>query len=114
VLASAGLFGAISYSVSRRTQEFGVRMALGAARAQVLLLVLRQGLQLSAAGVALGLLGAAGLTRLLETQLYDVAPADPLTYGIVAAIFLAVGVVASYEPARRATKITPVEALRYE
>lgn len=114
VLASAGLFGAISYSVSRRTQEFGVRMALGAARRQVLFLVLRQGLLLSAAGVALGLVGAMGLTRLLQTQLYDVGAADPLTYAVVAAIFLFVGVVASYEPARRATKIAPVEALRYE
>jgi putative ABC transport system permease protein len=114
VLAAAGLFGAISYSVSRRTQEFGVRMALGAARWQVLSLVLRQSLWLSLSGVALGLAGAVGLTRLLQSQLYDVGSADPLTYAIVAAVFLLVGVVASYEPARRATRIAPVEALRHE
>jgi ABC-type antimicrobial peptide transport system permease subunit len=89
-------------------------MALGAARWQVLSLVLRQSLWLSLSGVALGLAGAVGLTRLLQSQLYDVGSADPLTYAIVAAVFLLVGVVASYEPARRATRIAPVEALRHE
>jgi putative ABC transport system permease protein len=78
----------------------------------VLSLVLRQGLLLSLAGIALGLAGAVGLTRLLQNQLYDVGSADPLTYAIVAGGFLLVSVLASYEPARRATKIAPVEALR--
>jgi predicted permease len=114
LLASAGLFGVVSYSVSQRKQEFGVRMALGAGRGQVLLLVLRQGLLLSAAGVGVGLMGAAALTQLLRSQLYAVEPADPLTYGVVAAVFVLVSLLASYEPARRATNLSPVEALRDE
>ena len=114
LLASAGLFGVISYSVSQRKQEFGVRMALGAGRGQVLRLVLRQGLLLSAVGVGVGLVGAAALTQLLRSQLFAVEPADPLTYGTVAAVFVLVSLLASYEPARRATKLSPLEALRDE
>ncbi len=114
LLASAGLFGVVSYSVSQRRQEFGVRMALGAGRAQVLRLVLRQGLMLSAVGVAFGLIAATGLTQLLRSQLYAVEPADPLTYGLVAGVFVLVSLLASYEPARRATNLSPVEALRNE
>ncbi|MGA2632353.1 MAG: ABC transporter permease [Terriglobia bacterium] len=113
-LAAVGLYGVVAYLVSRRTHEIGIRMALGARRADVLKLVLGQGLRLSAAGAAIGLVAAMAASRLMSSFLYGVRPTDPLCY--VASILVAVSValLASYFPARRAMKVDPVVALRYE
>ena len=117
LLACAGLYGVLSYSVSQRTQEIGIRMALGANRANVLKMILKQGLTLTLIGVALGLAGAYVLTKYLEsltTMLYGVQPRDPLTYGVTAALLTLVALFACLVPARRATKVDPMVALRYE
>lgn len=114
LLAAGGLYGVVSYSVSRRTHEIGIRMALGARQDQVLGQVLRQGLALAAAGLALGL-GAAFLSaRLLDTMLFGVSPRDPVIYGAVAAGLLAIAVLANLAPARRAASVDPMAALRVE
>ncbi|MDP1568656.1 MAG: ABC transporter permease [Vicinamibacterales bacterium] len=112
LLAGVGIYGVMAYSVAQRTQELGVRMALGATPASVFRLVLGQSLRLVLAGVALGLVAAAGLTRLLEALLYDTAPLDPWTFGATALLLVLVSMLASYVPARRGTRIAPVEALR--
>jgi putative ABC transport system permease protein len=114
VLALIGIYGVLAYAVARRTQEIGVRMALGAERRTVLALMLRQGLLVTAVGIGFGLIGAAAATRLLETMLFGVTPADRTTFIAVALTFAAVALCASYVPARRATKINPIVALRTE
>jgi putative ABC transport system permease protein len=111
-LAAVGVYGVMAYSVRERTQEIGVRMALGATSASVFRLVLGQALRLAAIGVAAGLFAAALLTRLLERLLYDVEPLDPSTFVVTALVLLAVATVASYVPARRAMRMAPVDALR--
>jgi predicted permease len=111
-LAAVGIYGVLSYLVSQRTQEIGNRLAVGADRSQVLGMVLRHGLALAAAGVAVGLIGAFALTRLMESLLYQVRPNDPITFVAVAAALLLIALLASLLPARRATRVSPTIALR--
>ena len=114
ILAGVGVYGVMAYSVAQRTQEIGVRMALGATPQSVFTLVIGQALRLVIIGVVTGLLAAGGLTRLLETLLYETEPLDPVTFGATAALLIAVASLASYVPARRGTRVAPVEALRSE
>jgi putative ABC transport system permease protein len=112
VLAAVGVYGVMAYSVRQRTQEIGVRMALGASAASVLRLVLGQAVRLVAIGVAIGLVVAGLLTRLMKSLLYEVEPLDPWTFAVTASVLLLVAIVASYLPARRGMHIAPVDALR--
>jgi hypothetical protein len=114
LLASIGVYGVAAYATACRTREIGVRMALGADRADVLWMILRHGLSLVAIGAALGLIVAAALSRVLARLLFGLPPLDPFTFGGAASLFIAVGVAASCLPAWRATRITAMEALRYE
>jgi len=114
LLAVMGIYGVMSYFVSERTREIGIRVALGAKRGDVLGLVGRMALKLALIGVAVGIALALGVTRLIATFLYGVTPTDPVTYSAVAAVLIAVALLASYIPARRATKVDPMSALRYE
>jgi ABC-type antimicrobial peptide transport system permease subunit len=114
VLACVGLYGLLSYEVTRRTREIGIRMALGARRADLLRLVIKQGLVLALVGTAIGIAGAIATGRLLTTFLYGVKPSDPLTLTIVTLLLIAVAMVAAFIPARRATTVDPMIALRYE
>jgi putative ABC transport system permease protein len=111
-LAAVGVYGVMAYAVRERTQEIGIRMALGATAASVFRLVLGQALRLVLIGVALGLVAAAGLTRLLERLLYDVEPLDPWTFAVTSLVLLAVAAIASFVPARRGMRMAPVDALR--
>jgi predicted permease len=114
VLAAVGLYGVMSYTVSRRTREIGIRMALGAARSSVLWMVLREVAMMAATGIVLGLPVAIGLSRFVESQLYGLSPTDPATLVVAAAVLSAVAMFAGYVPARRATRVDPMLALRYE
>jgi ABC-type antimicrobial peptide transport system permease subunit len=114
LLGAIGIYGVISYMVSLRTREIGVRMALGARADQVRRMVVRQGLVLAAIGAAIGLVGALGMSRLISSLLYGIAPYDPVTLGSVTLGLLVVAAVASWLPAMRAARIDPIEALRSE
>jgi putative ABC transport system permease protein len=113
-MAAVGLYGVIANSVAQRTHEIGVRMALGARSGDVLKLVLGQGLSLVAFGIAMGFGGAFGLMRFVSSLLYGVRPTDPMTLAVAAFILAGVALLASYLPARRAMRVDPVVALRYE
>ena len=113
-LAGIGVYGVLSFSVSQRTQEMGVRVALGAQRSDVLRLVVRQGVTLALVGVAVGVIGAFGITRVIASLLYNVTPGDPVSFIGVALFLTVIAFVASYLPARRATTVDPIVALSNE
>jgi putative ABC transport system permease protein len=113
-LAAIGLYGVVAYSVNQRTQEIGVRMAIGAQRGDVFRLIVGGGMKLAVIGVILGLAGALAAARVVETMLFGVTPFDPASYGTTAGVLLAVAALACYMPARRAMQVDPLAALRQE
>jgi ABC-type antimicrobial peptide transport system permease subunit len=113
-LGSIGVYGVMSHGVAQRTNEIGVRMAMGAKRREVAGMVLRQGMGLALAGVLIGLVASLGTARLLHGFLFHVSPTDPGIYTMVAILMVSVGLVACYLPARRASRVDPLDALRYE
>jgi putative ABC transport system permease protein len=114
LLASVGIYGVMSYAVTQRTREMGVRMALGARQGQVMQMVVRQGAAIAVIGVLAGLCAALWLTRLMTALLYEVRPGDPATFALVSLVLLSAALAACWIPARRAARVNPVEALRYE
>jgi putative ABC transport system permease protein len=114
ILASVGIYGVMSYSVTQRTQELGVRIALGAQRRDIFSLVLKQGIILALIGVGIGLAAAIGLSKVVASVLYGISATDPVTFISVAVIMIAVALVACFFPARKATKVDPLTAMRYE
>ena len=114
LLACVGLYGVMAFTAARRTREMGIRMALGASRSQILELALRETLLLVTIGIAAGLLVALGASRLIATLLYGLKPTDPLTMAAAALLMVAVAALAGYIPARRASRVDPMVALRYE
>ena len=114
ILATIGMYGVISYSVMQRTAEIGIRIALGAGRGQIFIMILRQGSRVVCSGIAIGLIAAFATTRLMSRLLYGVRPTDPITFAAVALLQLVVALLACYLPARKAMSINPVTALRYE
>jgi ABC-type antimicrobial peptide transport system permease subunit len=112
LLGVVGIYGAISYGVSQRTREVGIRIALGAERRQVLRMFLRQGLALTVIGVAFGLVGAFALTRWMSSLLFGVSPLDPVTFATVSIVLITAAAMASYLPSRRATRVDPIDSLR--
>jgi len=113
-LAAVGLYGAMSYLVTQRTQEIGLRMALGASRTDVFKLVVGKGMSLALIGIAIGLVASLALTRVMRSLLFEVTPTDVLTFVIVPVVLLTVTLLACYIPARRATNVDPLTSLRYE
>ena len=114
ILVAIGVYSVIAYTVSRQTHEIGIRIALGASRADVLRMVVRMGLRLVAIGVAIGLAGSFGVTRVIASQLWGISPHDPTTIAGVVAVIALAGASACYFPARRAMTVDPIIALRYE
>ncbi|MGH9960962.1 MAG: FtsX-like permease family protein, partial [Pyrinomonadaceae bacterium] len=114
VLAGVGIYGLISYSTKQRTREIGIRMALGAQRRDILQLIMGQGLRMTLIGVAIGLAGSLALTRVMKTLLFGISATDPATFVLIALLLTVIALLACYLPARRAAKVDPLAALRYE
>jgi ABC-type antimicrobial peptide transport system permease subunit len=114
ILAGVGLYGLISFMTAQRSYEIGIRMAFGASEGDVLKLIIGQGMALTLAGVAIGFLASLALTRLMQKLLFGISPTDPITFVVIAVVLCAIPLLACYIPARRATKVDPMVALRYE